>query len=129
MLFVTKNLYRTVFFFVVTSVCLFTTVGFGRPADSASSLKGEVKFEGTAPKPARIDMSADPLCAKAHPTPLTTEDVVVGTGGGLENVIVYVSDGLTSHDFQPPQDAVTLEQKGCQYQPHVVAMQANQKLN
>lgn len=115
----------------VTTLCLWalTTVGFGRPADSPSSLKGEVKFEGTPPKGTRIDMSADPLCAKAHPTPLTTEDVVVGAGGGLENVVVYVSEGLTAHDFQPPQDAVTLEQKGCQYQPHVVAMQANQKLN
>ncbi len=51
---------------------------FGRPPDAASSLKGTVKFEGTAPKPTRIDMSQDPLCAKAHSTPATTEEVVVG---------------------------------------------------
>jgi plastocyanin len=98
-------------------------------ADSASSLKGEVKFEGTAPKPTHIDMSQDPLCAKAHPTPLSTEDVVVDAGGGLENVVVYVSDGLATHDFQPPQQAAELEQKGCQYKPHVLAIQANQKVN
>jgi plastocyanin len=101
---------------------------FGRPPDSGSSLKGEVKFEGTAPKPTHIDMSADPLCAKAHPTPATTEDVVVGANGALENVVVYVSEGLTSHDFPTPQQSVTFEQKGCQYKPHVLAMQANQKL-
>jgi plastocyanin len=99
------------------------------PADAPSSLKGTVKFEGTPPKPSRIDMSQDPLCAKAHPTPATTEDVVVGTGGGLENVVVYVSDGLTSHNFQPPQQPAVLEQKGCQYKPHVLALQANQKLD
>lgn len=98
-------------------------------ADSAStSLKGEVKFEGTPPKGTRIDMSADPLCAKAHPTPITTEDVVVGANGGLANVVVYVSAGLTSHDFQPPQQPAVFLQKGCQYKPHVLAMQANQKL-
>lgn len=117
------------FFLTALTLCVFTVPGYGRPAGSASSLKGEVKFDGTAPKAMRIDMSADPLCAKAHSTPISTEDVVVGSGGGLENVVVYVSDGLASHDFQPPQEPVTLEQKGCQYQPHVVAMQANQKLN
>jgi len=102
--------------------------GSGTPPDS-SSLKGEVKFEGTAPKNSRIDMAADPLCAKAHATPITTEDVVVGANGGLANVVVYVSDGLGSQTFQPPQQPAVFEQKGCQYKPHVLAMQANQKLD
>ena len=97
------------------------------PAGFVSS-KGEVKFEGAAPKPSRIDMSADPLCAKAHSTPATTEDIVVGADGGLANVVVYVSDGLSSHSFPPPEQPATLEQKGCQYRPHVLALQANQKL-
>lgn len=124
-----SSLLIATFSLLAAAVSVFTTVGYGRPADSPSSLKGEVKFEGTAPKGTRIDMSADPLCAKAHSTPLTTEEVVVGSGGGLENVVVYVSEGLTAHDFQPPQEAATLEQKGCQYQPHVLAIQANQKVN
>jgi hypothetical protein len=61
-------------------------------ADSAAagSVKGTAKFEGTALKPTRIDMSSDPNCAKAHPTPATTEDLVIGANGGLENVVVYV---------------------------------------
>ena len=87
---------------------IWTLHGWARPADAPSSLKGTVKFEGTPPKPSRIDMSQDPLCAKAHPTPATTEDVVVGPGGGLANVVVYVSDGLTSHNFQPPQQPAAL---------------------
>lgn len=106
------------------------SAGPGTPADSPStSLKGEVKFEGTPPKGARIDMSADPLCAKVHSTPITTEEVVVGANSGLANVVVYVSDGLTSHDFPPPQQPAVFVQKGCQYKPHVLAMQANQKLD
>ena len=103
------------------------SAGPGRPPDS-SSVKGEIKFEGTAPKPSRIDMSADPLCAKAHATPVTTEDIVVSANGGLANVVVYVSDGLPPGTFQPPQQPAVFEQKGCQYKPHVLAMQANQKL-
>jgi plastocyanin len=104
-------------------------VGVARPADSPASLTGVVKFEGTAPKPSRIDMSADPLCSKAHPTPATTEDIVVSDKGDLANVVVYVSDGLAGHTFQPPQQPAVFEQKGCQYKPHVLAMQANQKLD
>ena len=96
--------------------------------DAPATVSGVVKFEGTAPKPTRIDTSQDPLCAKNRSTPLTTEDIVVN-GGGLENVVVYVSDGLAGRTFQPPQQPAVLEQKGCQYRPHVLAMQTNQKLS
>ena len=103
--------------------------GLAQAAESSSSVKGVVKFSGTAPKASRIDMSQDPLCAKAHSTPATTEEVVVGGGGGLANVVVYVSDGLATHDFPPPQQTAALEQKGCQYKPHVLAIQAGQELD
>jgi plastocyanin len=114
---------------VSLALCIAMLPGWAGAADSPASVKGVVKFEGVAPKGMRIDMSQDPNCAKAHPTPATTEEVVAGAGGGLANVVVYVSDGLTSHDFQPPQQPATLEQKGCQYKPHVLAMQAGQKLD
>lgn len=103
--------------------------GLPGPADAPSSVKGVVKFEGTAPKATRIDMAADPYCAKAHPTPVFTEDIVVGADGGLANVVVFVSSGLASGASQPPQQPVVLEQKGCQYKPHVLALQAGQKLS
>ena len=98
-------------------------------AAAAGSVKGTAKFEGSALKPTRIDMSSDPNCAKAHPTPATTEDVVIGANGGLENVVVYVSDGLGDKTFEPPQQPAVIEQKGCQYKPHVLALQTNQKLD
>ena len=124
---------KSVFLSLCTLAAFSLTVemlwGWAGPANGSASVKGTVKFEGTPPKPTRIDMSQDPLCVKAHSTPPTTEDVVVGTGGGLANVVIYISDGLTSHDFQPPQQPAVLEQKGCQYKPHVLALQAHQKLN
>jgi plastocyanin len=103
--------------------------GAARPADAPASLSGVVKFEGVALKGTRIDMSSDPNCVKAHSTPVTTEEIVVDANGGLANVVVYVSDGLGTATFQPPAQPVVFEQKGCQYKPHVLAMQANQKLN
>lgn len=98
-------------------------------AESGGSLTGTVKFTGTAPKPTKIDMSFDPNCAKAHPTPAVTEEVVTGADGGLANVVVYVADGLGSQTFEPPTQPAVLEQKGCVYVPHVIALQANQKLD
>ena len=120
--------------FVAVGVLATLTVSVGilsgwAPADAPSSVKGTVKFEGTPPKPSRIDMSQDPLCTKAHSTPATTEDFVVGGDGGLTNVVVYVSDGLTNHNFQPPAQPAVLEQKGCQYMRLVLALQAGQKLD
>src|ERR1700751_3079637 len=91
-------------------------------------LKGIVKFEGTAPKAARINMSADPDCARLHPSGASSEDFVTDSNGGVENVIVFVSDGLGDRTFDAPSQPMKIEQKGCMYQPHVVAMRANQEL-
>lgn len=60
-------------------------------------------------------------------TQATTESVVVGANGGLGNVVVYISQGLTGNEAASSQ-AVTLSQKGCQYVPHVVAVNVGQRL-
>jgi plastocyanin len=73
-------------------------------------------------------MSADPSCAKQHSSSIISEDVVVGNGGSLANVVVFVSDGLGDRSFDVPADAAVVEQKGCVYKPHVLALRANQKL-
>lgn len=94
-----------------------------------ASVTGVVKFQGAVLPPTRIDMSSDPNCLKAHPSPGTTEDILIGANGAVENAVVYVSGGLEGRTFQPPAEPVVLEQKGCTYKPHVVALQANQKIN
>ena len=125
---------------VTLSISLLTFMGMagirsvraGSPPDipnSGSSVKGVVKFSGVAPKPVHISMAADPSCAKSHPSGVNAEDVVTDKSGGLENVIVFVSDGLGDRAFDAPSQPVVMEQKGCMYEPHVVAMQAHQKLD
>jgi hypothetical protein len=107
-----------------------TAGGNASPMDThgGGSVSGMVRLEGPAPKPAHISMGNDPSCAKQHPGGASAEDVVVGSHGALENVIVFVSDGLPAKTFDPPPTPATIEQKGCMYQPHVLALQANQKL-
>src|ERR1700694_3905678 len=93
-----------------------------------ATLRGVVKFVGTAPKSTTVNMAADSSCAKQHPVPVLSQDVVTDANGGLQNVIVFISDGLGNQTFEPPSQPVVLTQKGCMYQPHVLAMQANKRL-
>src|SRR6202453_3803737 len=75
------------------------------PIDPATvaTVKGRVKFDGAAPKAAKIDMSQDPACKGMN----EAENVVID-GGDLANVFVYVKDGLGSRTFDVPKDAVML---------------------
>jgi plastocyanin len=95
---------------------------------TVGDVSGKVTLNGTPPTFKAINMSAEPYCSKAHPTPVTPQDVVTGSGGTLQNVVVYVKDGLGDRAFDVPKDAVVLQQKGCMYQPHVVALMAGQTL-
>jgi polysaccharide lyase family 4-like protein len=105
---------------------------FTTPAD-AGTVVGLIVYNGAPPAPKKIDASADPVCGQANPN-LSTEDTVV-KDGKLANVFVYVKDGTTAdgtkvgdYAFPTPSDAVTLDQKGCHYVPHVMGLQTNQKL-
>ena len=97
------------------------------------TVTGTIAYNGAAPAPKKIDSSADPVCAQRNPN-LATEDTVV-KDGKLANVFVYIKDGtladgtkIADYTFATPSDAVTLDQEGCHYKPHVLGVQANQKL-
>ncbi len=92
----------------------------------AATVTGTVKLAGVAPKMANIPMVADPYCQSQHSTPATDEDVVAGPAGELANVFVYVKN--ISGNFPPPSTPVVLDQKGCQYHPHVNGIQVGQAL-
>jgi len=93
------------------------------PIDQATvgSVSGTVKFDGTAPKVQKIDMSQDPACKGTN----EAENVVVDKGD-LDNVFVYVKDGLGTRTFDVPKDPVVLDQSGCKYHPHVLGVMAGQ---
>src|SRR3984893_3257601 len=95
---------------------------------SGASVKGVARFEGAAPKPKAISMAADPSCAKQHPSPVFSQEVIADSKGELENVVVFVSEGLGDRTFDPPSQPIVINQKGCMYEPHVLAMRANQRL-
>src|ERR1700726_3328435 len=93
------------------------------PIDPATvaTVSGTVKFDGAAPKAAKIDMSQDPACKG-----MNEAETVVVASGDLANVFVYVKDGLGNRTFDVPKDAVALDQSGCKYHPHVLGVMAGQ---
>ena len=99
------------------------------PVDQATAgnIAGRVTFEGTAPKPQPIRMDSDPNCAQQN-AGATDQPVMAGANGALQNVFVYVKDGLGDLRFPVPSAPVVLDQKGCVYAPRVLGVQAGQPL-
>lgn len=92
---------------------------------TAGSISGVVHFSGKAPERIKIDMSADPACALAASEPggqNYTEQYVV-SDGRLANVFVYVKSGIQPWSAPSSAAPVVMDQKGCRYVPHVIAVQ------
>ena len=97
---------------------------------TVATITGTVKLDGTAPKPVRLKTDSDPYCSKAHASsPLESEEVVVDKNNDLANVVVYIKSGLEGRTFPTPATSVELDQSGCEYKPHVVAVMVNQPLS
>ena len=90
---------------------------------TVASVSGSVKLDGSAPKPAKIDMSQDAACKGSN-----MAETIVDDGGKLANVFVYVKEGLGDRTFDVPKDSVTIDQKGCQYHPHVLGAMTGQNI-
>ena len=115
---------------LVLSAWLLPTVTHPLQTPSGTAVvRGLVKFVGPRPAPTHINMNADPSCAKLHPGGVSSEEVLAAADGGLQNVIVFVSEGLGDRTFDSPTQPVTMEQKGCMYAPHVVTLRANEELD
>jgi plastocyanin len=93
---------------------------------TAGSITGVVTFEGQVPAREPINMDSDPYCTKQPAN--STEMVLVGEASGLQNVFVYVKDGLGNRVFPVPSTPAVLDQKGCRYTPHVLGIQVGQTL-
>jgi hypothetical protein len=94
---------------------------------TAATVRGTIGFNGKAPAPVEIDMSADPACQFAGGGKSMSEQYVVNNGK-LANVYVYVKEGLEGKNFAPLKAPAVLDQKGCRYHPHVLGMMMDQPL-
>jgi plastocyanin len=93
---------------------------------TAATLTGRVAFEGTPPVNPPVRMSSDPKCMKANADGSLRFENYVVADGGLDNVFVYVKDGLGNYHFDTPAEPAKIDQQGCRYVPHVLGVRAGQ---
>jgi plastocyanin len=91
--------------------------------NTAGTISGTIHFSGKMPAPVQIDMAQDPVCSLS---PANYSEQYVGKNGGLQNVFIYVKDGLGNKLYAAPSAPVVMDQKGCRYTPHVIGVMVGQ---
>jgi len=105
-----------------------STTALGAPTDPpVASVAGRVVFLGSPPKRDVVNLKGRD-CAAIHPS-ITDDSLLVSDGGGLANVVVSASrvDGQPLSGPTPTGPAV-LDQRGCQFIPHVLAVMVGQTI-
>ena len=96
-------------------------------AARAGNVTGRVTFEGAPPANPVVRVASDPACMQENDGAVTIENYRV-RDGGLDNVFIYVKDGLGNYQFDAPAGAVKLDQRGCQYTPYVLGVRVGQPI-
>jgi len=95
---------------------------------TAGTITGMVTLDGRPPVFHPIDMSAEPACVKANSTTVIPPVVVTGARGALAGVVVYAKSGLGRYRYDTPTQPAVLDQRGCMYDPRVLAVMIHQGL-
>jgi hypothetical protein len=85
------------------------------PVANGGTIKGKITYNGKPPAPKKITITKDPkICG----TTRDDDTFVIGSGNGVKNVVVYLSDIKSGKKLDTSVKPV-LDQKGCHYEPHV----------
>jgi len=96
------------------------------PAAPAGTLRGVVRFLGEPPARRPLPVASTAGCGDAAPL----SDALVVREGLVANVLVHAKRGVKPESVSPPsEEAVVLDQRGCTYSPHVVALRVGQPLS
>jgi plastocyanin len=87
---------------------------------NGGSVSGQIRYAGAAPARAKIEVTKDVgVCGTEAKL---SEDLIVGAGGGVANVVVRLAD-ITKGAALAPATPV-FDQKVCQFRPHVLLIPA-----
>lgn len=101
----------------------------GPPAKLGTAVvSGRVTLAGAPPANETVTMTTDPFCSAQHPGETELPAFAVSADGGLANVVLRVTVGVTG-TWAPPADARQLDQKGCAFSPRVLALMTGQPLD
>jgi plastocyanin len=88
--------------------------------NTSGTISGTIKFAKKPPARIEIDMAQDPACSLSADQNFSEQYMV--KDGKLQNVFVYVKDGLGNKLYPAASTPVVLDQKGCRYVPHVIGV-------
>src|SRR3954462_11532767 len=91
----------------------------GGDVKDGGSISGTVKFKGTAPAPKKLDISKDKEVCDKSPK---VDQALMVKDGNLANAVVMITDIKKGKKIEAKK--VQLDQKGCEYHPHVLAFPA-----
>jgi plastocyanin len=90
----------------------------------AAKVRGKVTLTGLAPKLANLPVTRDmKTCGTSKPD----EALEVSQGGGVKNAVLWITDG--SKAAKGDKIKATLDQKQCEFVPHVLALPAGATLD
>lgn len=90
-------------------------------------VSGIVRLVGKAPEPVKIDTTMDPACSVSSSGLVYTQQYAV-QGDRIANVYIYIKSGPPAAMQGGPErtQPVVIDQKGCTYVPHVVAVEVGE---
>lgn len=97
-----------------------------KPAPTGSGvIQGVVKLSGAAPAAETWGGASNADCKSLHPE---TIQLVRAQDGKLQDVFVYVKAGLPEGTYEAPEKPVVVDQKGCEFEPRVLGVMAEQPI-
>ena len=92
------------------------------------TVSGQVRFEGTVPDQATLQLGGWSACAAQYPAGLPQAADLLVHDGKLQNALVYIKAGLGDRVFAVPTEPVTSDQTGCLFLPRIMAVRVGQPL-
>ena len=92
------------------------------------TLSGTVTIEGTAPPPAKIEVTKDPEVCGKESKEKVNPSLLVGQGGGIANVVVTVK-AAKGKKLEVPAEHPVFDQKTCEFHPHVLVFPAGSTID
>ncbi|QDT92882.1 hypothetical protein [Gimesia algae] len=96
------------------------------------TLTGQFIYTGQVPQAEKLDISRDEAICGKFSDQIVDQGLLTGKNGGLQNVCIYLRESSLDEtrihpDYQNLPETVTIQNKGCIFQPHVAGLWVNRQ--
>jgi len=96
------------------------------PVTTPSTITGVVKWSGAQPAAVTLPINKDPeVCDPDSHKRRDLQRLVIGPDGGVANTVVFLKNIASGKPMDLPETRRSLDQKRCQYEPHILLVPQN----